>query len=153
MDLDWDPSSEWKQLLEPLCPLLDFLFVNREEGQAIAGSADPDEVGRRLRRLGAKTVVWKLGAEGCRVFEGRTDFAAAAPRVEAVDTTGAGDVFCGAFLAAVDRGAGLAEAARQAVEAAAESVQRVGAAEGLESFKPRSADANPASKKILTFPA
>ena len=136
LDLDWDPAGEWIRLIEPLCPLLDYLFVNREEGEAIAGARGPDEVGRKLLRLGPKTVILKLGAEGCRVFDGSDSASVAAPAVEAVDTTGAGDIFCGAFLAAVERGLDLRRAARFAVEAGAESVRHVGAAEGLESYRP-----------------
>ena len=50
-----------------------------------------------------------------------------APRVEAVDTTGAGDAFNGALAAALAGGAPLADAVREAVAVAAESVRRPGA--------------------------
>ena len=50
-----------------------------------------------------------------------------APRVAAVDTTGAGDTFCGAFAAAIASGDDYAEAARFATAAAGLSVQSIGA--------------------------
>ena len=56
------------------------------------------------------------------------------PRVDAVDTTGAGDTFCGAFAAAVAEGRDLADAARFATAASALSVERVGA---VSSIPPR----------------
>ena len=54
-----------------------------------------------------------------------------APRVKAVDTTGAGDAFCGALAGALSDGATLVEAARWAVRVAAVSVTRHGAQGGL----------------------
>jgi ribokinase len=51
--------------------------------------------------------------------------------VQAVDTTGAGDAFCGALAQALAEGAELVEAARWAVRVAAGSVTRVGAQGGL----------------------
>ena len=57
----------------------------------------------------------------------------AAPEVRVVDTTGAGDAFCGALADALDRGAELVEAARRAVVAAALSVTGEGARGGLPS--------------------
>jgi ribokinase len=53
--------------------------------------------------------------------------------VTAVDTTGAGDTFCGAFAAAIAEGRELAEAATFGTTAAALSVQRVGAVPSIPS--------------------
>lgn len=153
LDLDWDPQGEWSRLLEPLCPLLDYLFVNRDEARAITGAEGADDIGRRLRRLGAKTVVLKLGSDGCRVFQSDASFAQPAPHVEATDTTGAGDVFCGAFLAAVIAGSDVREAAATAVEAAAACVQHVGAAEGLDGFQPGSEASPTPDQEVVRFPA
>ena len=54
-----------------------------------------------------------------------------APQVEAVDSTGAGDAFCGALAEAMAGGATVVEAARWAVRVAAVSVTRPGAQGGL----------------------
>ena len=51
----------------------------------------------------------------------------AAPEVEVVDTTGAGDAFNGVLAAGLAAGRGVEEAARRAVEAASASVRRAGA--------------------------
>ncbi len=76
---------------------------------------------------GVGAVVVTLGAEGALVVaEGRAEHVPA-PAVEAVDTTGAGDAFCGALAAALVEGADLVEAARHAVAFAAGSVTRPGA--------------------------
>ena len=71
----------------------------------------------------AQVPVLKLGRAGCRVF-GQT---IAAPEVEAVDATGAGDAFAAAFCVAWLRGATPVEAAEKAVQAASQSVLVAGA--------------------------
>jgi sugar/nucleoside kinase (ribokinase family) len=71
----------------------------------------------------AQVPVLKLGPGGCRVF-GRT---IAAPAVEAVDPTGAGDAFAAAFCAAWLRGATPIDAAERGVQAASRSVLLAGA--------------------------
>ena len=74
----------------------------------------------------AQVPVLKLGQAGCRVF-GRT---IAAPAVDAVDPTGAGDAFAAAFCSAWLRGAAPLEAAEHAVQAASRSVLVAGARPG-----------------------
>lgn len=116
----------------------DPLVVNEHEAREVLGAAenDPDasdyaRLARRLLLAGARSVVVTLGADGAIVAEGP----AAAPelvsvpayRVEAVDTTGAGDAFVGAAAAELARGCSLLDAVRFATAVSAVSVQRVGA--------------------------
>jgi ribokinase len=109
---------------------VDVLVPNRGELEALAGRAgDPVELARGLDH--ARAVVVTLGAEGAVVVQGERAERIEAPRVRAVDTTGAGDAFCGALAQALAEGATLVEAARWAVRAAAVSVTRVGAQGGL----------------------
>jgi ribokinase len=107
---------------------VDVVVPNRGELAALAGPGPPAEAAARLQ---ARAVVVTLGAEGALVVEDGRAEAIAAPRVEAVDTTGAGDAFCGALAEALARGAALVEAARWAVRVAAVSVTRPGAQGGL----------------------
>jgi sugar/nucleoside kinase (ribokinase family) len=81
----------------------------------------------------AQVPVLKLGSAGCRVF-GRT---IAAPPVEAVDPTGAGDAFAAAFCAAWLRGAAPIEAAERGVNAASRSVLVTGARPTVHQGPPR----------------
>jgi ribokinase len=114
----------------PLVAAVDVLVPNRGELEALAGRAgDPVELARALPLAGA--VVVTLGSEGAVVVEGERVERVPAPQVEAVDTTGAGDAFCGALAQALDAGAELVEAARWATRAAAASVTRPGAQGGL----------------------
>ena len=109
---------------------VDVLVPNRGELSKLAGrEGDPVDLARGLER--AKAVVVTLGAEGVAVVEGERVEHIEAPRVHAVDSTGAGDAFCGALAQALADGADLVEAARWAVRVAAVSVTRVGAQSGL----------------------
>ncbi|GAA1988240.1 ribokinase [Kitasatospora viridis] len=126
--------------------LVDVLVPNRTELEGLSpldgsvGSVD-EPVGPvnglptpELRRvawqalaLPCPRVVVTLGAEGVLVRDGSFVELVPAPKVAAVDTTGAGDTFCGALAVALAEGEPLAGAARFAVRAAALSVTRTGA--------------------------
>ncbi|HKE80754.1 MAG TPA: PfkB family carbohydrate kinase, partial [Solirubrobacteraceae bacterium] len=109
---------------------VDVLVPNRGELEALTGgSGDPVMLARSI--AGAGAVVVTLGAEGAVVVEGERYERVPAPHVKAVDTTGAGDAFCGALAGALSDGATLVEAARWAVRVAAVSVTRHGAQGGL----------------------
>jgi ribokinase len=68
-----------------------------------------------------------VGAEGAVVAAEELHRHVAAPTVEVVDTTGAGDAFIGALAAALSRGEGLEAAVRSGVLAGADAVGRAGA--------------------------
>ncbi len=105
---------------------VDVLVPNRGELAALAGrDGDPGQLAAELDGVGA--VVVTLGADGALVVDGGRVEHVPAPVVDAVDTTGAGDAFCGALAAALVGGAALVEAARDAVAFAADSVTRPGA--------------------------
>ncbi|GHF57751.1 ribokinase [Amycolatopsis bartoniae] len=103
---------------------LDVLLVNEHEAAALLGSGVAPG---KLLDLGPRSAVVTLGARGALVLteDGATEIAA--PRVEPVDTTGAGDAFTGALAAALATGVTLETAARKAVRVAAISVTRRGA--------------------------
>ena len=107
----------------------DVLIVNQHECRDLAGGAttDVDEAAALLAARGA-TVVVTLGAAGAVVLSGGTVRRVAAFPVVAVDTTAAGDTFCGALASRIARGDDLAAAVRFASAAAALCVQRRGAA-------------------------
>lgn len=135
LDLDWDPAGEWLRHLEPLCPLLDILFLNLTEARMLIGEDDPERVGEFFRGRGVGIVVLKQGVEGCRIWSAAGTLHEPAFAVEAVDTTGAGDCFCGVFLAALCRGVDLGEAARSANAAAAYSIRRARTEETLPDYE------------------
>lgn len=108
-------------------PLVDLAVVNRGEAIELGGRDDPIKAARALVAAGAGTVVLTLGARGAILLSGASELRAAAPNVAAVDTVGAGDVFCGGLVAARAKGHSCSAALRAAAEAAAICVSRPGA--------------------------
>jgi ribokinase len=113
--------------------LVDLVLVNCGEANELAGG-EGEEAARELCKRGAAAVVLTLGAEGTAFFSAADTFRVAAPQVAAIDTVGAGDVFCGVLVAANALGRGWKEALAAATEAASISVTRKGV---LASFPSR----------------
>ncbi|MEU0630465.1 ribokinase [Streptomyces sp. NPDC005989] len=110
----------------------DPLVVNEHEARYVLGDdagSTPEEWARALLGLGPQSVVVTLGAAGALVADGRTGEVVTVPslRVEAVDTTGAGDAFTAALAWRLGLGEELAQAAAFAVRVGAAAVTRQGA--------------------------
>ncbi|WUI02472.1 ribokinase [Spirillospora sp. NBC_00431] len=108
----------------------DPLVVNEHEAAYLLDGAvrDPRAMAAGLARSGPRSVVVTLGADGVLVAEAdREPVRIASPRVEAVDTTGAGDAFTAALCLRLARGDALPDAARHAARAGAAAVRRAGA--------------------------
>ena len=110
-----------------LLALSPVLTPNATEASQLSGEADPEAAARALTARTGAPVVVTVGADGALLADGDALERIPAPRVEAVDTTGAGDAFNGALAAALAGGAALADAVREAVAVAAEAVRRPGA--------------------------
>jgi sugar/nucleoside kinase (ribokinase family) len=134
LDTAWDAKGRWMDDIAPCLPHTDVLFVNESEAEMLTGSKDPREAARILQQAGATDVIIKVGPKGCTVFAGGEEHAAPGYIVDAKDTTGAGDCFVGAFLAAVQRGCNYVEASRIANAAGALNVEKIGAATGVSSW-------------------
>ena len=114
----------------------DIALPGMDDGQALSGRGDADAIVDFYLRLGAPVVVLKLGREGAIAATMKRRERITGYSVDAVDATGAGDCFDGAFLAEyVQRGDPFA-AARFANVAAALSTRGYGAVAPL----PRRAD-------------
>lgn len=122
-----------------LLALADIVILNETElaqyAALHAGSkCDDDSIdahAKRARMLALHTVIVTLGARGALVVTHDRVVHHPAPQVTVVDTTGAGDCFCGALAAAMARGASLHDATTFAVRAASLAVTRVGAAPAM----------------------
>lgn len=114
-----------------LLALVDVLVPNESEAAALiglaAGAASDSTAAARLRALGPRTVIVTLGARGVELASDAVDAHIAAPVVRAVDTTGAGDTFIGAYAAAWCDGASVSASIDYAQRAAAISVTKAGA--------------------------
>jgi ribokinase len=107
-----------------LLDLTDVLMPNASEAAALLGhdGALDQLAGELAEQLAVSTVVVTAGGDGAYLASGGTVRHFAAPRVEAVDTTGAGDAFVGAFAVALRAGATAAEAVPRAIAVASRSV-------------------------------
>jgi ribokinase len=110
---------------------LHVIVVNEHEARDITGQEDIPGAVKRLHDLGCKNVVVTLGAEGVMFSQGETVEFLAAPKVQAVDTTGAGDCFVGWLGVGVGEGLSLRAATERACKAASIKVTRAGAQDGM----------------------
>jgi 2-dehydro-3-deoxygluconokinase len=97
----------------------DYAFPGEEDVRTLTGLTDPDAMLDFYLRLGSKVVLLKMGEAGA--YLGSADGRVRIPphKVAAVDATGAGDTFCGSFLARILAGDAPEAAARYAGVAAA----------------------------------
>lgn len=133
IDVSWDASGRWMAVLEPCLPHLDFLFGNQDELGQVTGRRDPPAIAGLLRARGVGTVAVKLGDAGAYVDGAGWRGYVPAYAVEVVDTTGAGDAFCGGFLAGVLAGWEMDRVARFASAVGALCVTAVGGTAGVRS--------------------
>ena len=128
----------------PLCGLLpqtlvaltDVVVVNQVEAEQLAGLPVTGVVQARraataLIEGGFGAAVVTLGDRGAVWTDAAGNGRAAAPRVKAVDTVGAGDTFVGYLASGLARGVALGESVAEAVHAAALAVTRRGAQSGI----------------------
>jgi len=100
-------------------------FPNADEAAVLTGTADPEaQLAALARRY--PLVVIKRGPQGCEAAAGARRWRVPAPAVAAFDTTGAGDAFVAAFLAARLGGAGVEDCLARAAAAGAQATRFVG---------------------------
>ncbi len=112
-------------------PTIDIIKPNEYEAEILTGIhiTTPEEAtraGEVLVSRGVQTAIVTLGAKGTVIVTAADKAFVPARIVEAKDTTGAGDIFSGSFLAALSQGYPMVEAVRYANDAASISVQRLG---------------------------
>jgi 2-dehydro-3-deoxygluconokinase len=105
----------------------DIALPSLEDAQALSGLEGPDAICDFYLRLGPKLVVLKMGAAGALLATPTTRLAIPPFACRPVDGTGAGDTFCGSFLARLIAGDGSEDAARYAAAAAAMKTEGYGA--------------------------
>ena len=123
----------------PACHLPEELFgyispitPNQTESALLSGVEDNlDAAVERLMQLGVKDVVVTLGSKGSLVISEGAKTLVPSLKVKAVDTTAAGDTFCGALCVALSEGCSLVDAAGFATKASALTVQKMGAQDSI----------------------
>ncbi|GAA3412714.1 PfkB family carbohydrate kinase [Paenibacillus hodogayensis] len=106
----WPNAETARRIILDQLPFADLVKVSEEEVGFLYEGADTEEGVRLMLSLGPRCVIVTLGSAGCRVFTRTIETTVSGVKVEAVDTTGAGDGFVGGLLW------GLAEAGVKAAE-------------------------------------
>jgi ribokinase len=122
LDTNWDPTERWESLDEILA-YTDVFLPNAAELLAITGDIDKGAAGLVAK---GTTVVMKDGARGARAWWPGGECVLPGPKVEVVDTAGAGDSFNAGFLAGRLAGVATEEAVNWAVTAGALSTRAAG---------------------------
>ena len=134
MKIVFNPSPVTRELCEsyPL-ELVDYFILNEIEGATLAGGGETDEeiLQGLKKRFPRAAVVLTVGKRGVLYYDGENRFAHGIYDVPVVDTTAAGDTFCGYFVASVAQGVTADEALRRASIASSIAVSRPGAAPSI----------------------
>ncbi|WOI58142.1 sugar kinase [Palleronia sp. LCG004] len=119
-----------RDALDRIMAVSDCLMPSTSDFAHLYPGASAQDATDRLLSTGARIVALKRGAEGATIFAGGTRYDLPGHAVEERDPTGAGDCFCGTFVAALTGGASALEAGRLANAAGAIAVTRRGPMEG-----------------------
>lgn len=119
-------------LPEELFGYISLITPNQTESALLSGIEDNlDAAVEKLMQLGVKDVVVTLGSKGSLVISEGAKTLVPSLKVKAVDTTAAGDTFCGALCVALSEGCSLVDAAGFATKASALTVQKMGAQDSI----------------------
>ena len=108
LDVVRSPAMKNPDPLWNILPHLDLFMCNLKEAEIITGVSDPAGAANELREREARSVIIKLGADGCWLADGDQGVhipGAVADQI--VDTTGAGDAFAAGVVSALNQGKDL----------------------------------------------
>lgn len=131
----WNPAPAKHVPLDFLANV-DLITPNETEARILLGLEpdDPislDDLSKGLVELGVKSVIITMGKQGAFVITDGVRELVPAPKVKALDPTGAGDTFNAALAVGLGEGLSLLDAVEQANYAGAYSVQHLGVIDGL----------------------
>lgn len=127
LDPSWDDTLIKSSGLIAACAGVDIFLPNAEEALAITGRSDlEDALGDLVQHF--PVVAIKCGSRGALLGAGDLSLSRAAPKVEAIDTTGAGDAFNAGFLDAYIAARPLPECLEAGIAVGSRSVQSIGGA-------------------------
>ena len=132
--ISFDPGAIYARkglnAIKPIIKKSYVMFPNGIEVKLITGQ-DYIEGAKTFIELGAELVAVKLGKKGCYVTDGKESYMIEAYKVEAVDTTGAGDAFCAGFLYGLIKQKDLYECGKLGNFVASRCITKMGARTGL----------------------
>ena len=105
---------------------VDLFFCNEEEAKSLTGETDPGQCAAKIHEH-AESVALTLGNQGSLIVNGGESFRIQGVEADAIDTTGAGDMYAGALLYGITNGMGWQQAGHLASHAAGRIVSQLGA--------------------------
>jgi 2-dehydro-3-deoxygluconokinase len=120
-----------RDVINHVVPMCDVLLPSLDDVTSLTGLREPKEIIDYYLKLGAKLVVLKQGEQGVLVADGNNECYISGHAVKAIDATGAGDTFDGAFLSEWLRSDDPFAAAEYANAAAALSTTSYGAVDSI----------------------
>lgn len=113
-----------------------WLVVNETEGAALSNEEDYEKIIQTLKQKYPHThILFTMGKEGSRVLTDKEDIKVEALKVNAVDTTGAGDTYIGYFVRGIVEEMPLLETAQMATKASAIAATRFGAVDSIPNYE------------------
>jgi sugar/nucleoside kinase (ribokinase family) len=135
MDVGPDNSGKWLKTIQAALPECDYFLPSYVEAQAITGKNEHEQMADFLLNEGVGTVIIKLGPEGCYFKSRNTSGYVEAYPIDVIDTTGAGDCFCGGFIRALTDNLDLEQCCRFACAVGSLNCAKVGATKAIESYE------------------
>ena len=123
----WGSLDEARACVEAVASIADIVLPSRQDLDILFGDANDAARIERLIGYGTREIAMTAEADDCLVWDGAQIRALTPPKAKAVDTSGGGDSFNGAYLAARLTGASPEQAAIEGLELAARVVQQPGA--------------------------
>ncbi|MEA3108033.1 MAG: 2-dehydro-3-deoxygluconokinase [Gammaproteobacteria bacterium] len=124
----WESAQAAAATIEAVLAIADITLPSTEDAALLLGVDDPIEQINRLQAAGVREIALTLGAGGCLVSDGGVCTRMPAPQAASiVDTSGAGDAFNGAYLAARLRGATAVESTESGLLIGSRVITHVGA--------------------------
>jgi 2-dehydro-3-deoxygluconokinase len=121
------PLARARAIVFETLRMTDWALPSLDDATHLFGTDDPARIVDACHQRGAPSVVLKLGRDGCLASDGQRRQHLPGERVDALDATGAGDCFDGAFIARIVAGDDVFTAARFANAAAALATTGYGA--------------------------
>lgn len=135
MDVTWDTSGKWLDIIEPCLPELDLFMPSINEAKQICKCEKVEKIAEDLKKRGVKNVIIKLGKQGCYVDAFGKRYYQSSFKVPVVDTTGAGDAFVAGVLYSLHMGWEIEAVTRFASAVSAHCIQKLGATVGVPEYE------------------
>ncbi|MBQ3032168.1 MAG: ribokinase [Anaerotignum sp.] len=132
MQVALNPSPFNEKLREVDLKKISIFLLNEVEGGQITGMTDPDDVLAKMREMFPHAkIVLTLGKDGAKYAEGDVTYYQPVFKVQAVDTTAAGDTFTCYFLAGLIDGMAISDVLKMSAKASSIAVTRKGAVQSI----------------------